>query len=430
MSIRIFLFSLFVSLPVSAIPPTPAEPQQEPVALVGVTAHIGNGEVVNDATVAFTNGILTYVGAMAERDLTGYRIVDASGQHVYPGFILPASNLGLVEVSALKATIDDGERGTLNPNVRSLVAYNTDSEVTPTLRFNGVLLAQIAPSGGLLAGQSSIVELDAWNWEDAAYKIDDGMHLNWPTRKRLEWNSSTSTLEIVDNRQFKKAMESMRSLFDEAVAYGKDAAGAVNIKLKSMAGLLTGSQQLFIHTNGARDIVDSIRFAKGYDIQRIVIVGGRDALKVSDFLVNEQVPVILHSIHRLPSASHKGFDDPYRLPARLLNAGVKVGLTSAYNAASRNLPFLAGSAAAHGLDPESALSLITRNNAEILAISDRLGTLAAGKDATLFVSRGDALDMRSNDLTHAFIRGKGIVLRGMQEELHERFSKKYAEEVQ
>jgi|TARA_B100002003_G_scaffold242862_1_gene266448 imidazolonepropionase-like amidohydrolase len=427
MSKRLFLLGLFLSLPVYAISPKPADPQVEPVALVGVTAHVGNGEVVSEATVAFANGILTYVGAMADADVKGHRIVEATGQHVYPGFILPASNLGLVEVSALRASVDQRERGSLNPNVRSLVAYNTDSEITPTLRFNGVLLAQITPSGGLVAGQSSIVELDAWNWEDAAYKIDDGMHINWPTHKQFEFNRSTLTVELVDNKNRQQALKAMRGLFDEARGYQTDADVPVNIKLKSMAKLFAGSQQLFIHTNRARDIVDSINFAKGYGIHRLVIIGGLDALQVSDILVKEKVPVILNSIHRLPSASHSGYDDPYRLPARLVAAGVKVGLTITFNISGRNLPFVAGTAAAHGLDPDSALQLITRNNTEILGIADRVGTLAVGKDATLFVSPGDALDMRSNNLTHAFVRGRGIVLKGMQEELHERFREKYTQ---
>ncbi|MDP7144685.1 MAG: amidohydrolase family protein, partial [Pseudomonadales bacterium] len=234
-------------------------------------------------------------------------------------------------------------------------------------------------------------------------------------------------VELVDNKNRQQALKAMRGLFDEARGYQTDADVPVNIKLKSMAKLFAGSQQLFIHTNRARDIVDSINFAKGYGIHRLVIIGGLDALQVSDILVKEKVPVILNSIHRLPSASHSGYDDPYRLPARLVAAGVKVGLTITFNISGRNLPFVAGTAAAHGLDPDSALQLITRNNTEILGIADRVGTLAVGKDATLFVSPGDALDMRSNNLTHAFVRGRGIVLKGMQEELHERFREKYTQ---
>src|SRR3546814_11404648 len=108
-------------------------------------------------------------------------VVDATGKHVYPGFIAPNTNLGLVEVEAVRATVDDAEVGENNAHVRSLVAYNTDSKVINTLRSNGVLLAQVTPQGGLVSGQSSVVQLDAWNWEDAAYTVDEGIHIHWPT---------------------------------------------------------------------------------------------------------------------------------------------------------------------------------------------------------------------------------------------------------
>jgi imidazolonepropionase-like amidohydrolase len=97
-------------------------------------------------------------------------------------------------------------------------------------------------------------------------------------------------------------------------------------------------------------------------------------------------------------------------------------------ALARNLPFYAGTAAAYGLSKEEALKLITINPAEILGVGDKTGSLVEGKEATLFVSQGDALDFRTNNLSHAYIQGKKIVLDNKQEALFERFSKKYGSE--
>ncbi len=188
------LFILFLlSLPTTlrAQVPAPAPPQSQPILLLGGTAHLGTGEVIENSAVAFSDGELTAVGpasSVPDRDRSSYQVIDVSGQHVYPGFILPDTDLGLVEISAVRATVDNAEEGTLNPNVRSLISYNTDSELIPTFRFNGILLAQIVPQSGLMPGTSSVVQLDAWNWEDAAVAIDNALHLHWPSRFRNKFN--------------------------------------------------------------------------------------------------------------------------------------------------------------------------------------------------------------------------------------------------
>ncbi|RZK32883.1 MAG: amidohydrolase, partial [Hymenobacter sp.] len=176
------LLSLLALAPLAAQAqvPTPAAPQAAPIVLVGGTLHTGTGQVIDNAAVAFDKGRLVYAGPRSGFMQAGYQARDISGQHVYPGLILPNTTLGLSEIEAIRATVDDREVGDLNPNVRALIAFNTDSEVLPTVRLNGVLLAQPTPRGGLVTGQSAIVQLDAWNWQDAVVKADDGIHLTWP----------------------------------------------------------------------------------------------------------------------------------------------------------------------------------------------------------------------------------------------------------
>jgi len=196
-----------------------------------------------------------------------------------------------------------------------------------------------------------------------------------------------------------------------------------------MQGLFDGSQRLYIKTNQATDIVLAIKFAETMGVDHPVIISRGAALQVADFLAEHQVPVIIDGIHLLPTQAHHDVSAPYQLPAELAAAGVKIGMNGSGGIglmSARNLGFYAGTAAAYGLDKEQALRMITLGAAEILGIDDRLGSLEAGKDATLFVSRGDALDMRGNQLTHAFIGGREIQLDATQQQLYQRFHEKYA----
>jgi hypothetical protein len=408
-----------------ALSPKPAGPQTGPIALVGGTAHLGNGEVIENAVITFADGKITGVSQGGATD--GHQVMDVSGQHIYPGFILPDSDAGLNEVGSIADTVDSEEIGDVNPNIRSIIAYNTDSEMTPTLRYNGVLVAQTSPNGGLVSGTSSIVQLDAWNWEDAALKMDDGVFVNWPARKQGRFDFSTFTFQFGPNNDFPEQMARVKALFHEAMAYRDDPdRPARNLKLEAMLGLWDGSKQLFVRSDFAEDIVQAVNFARDMGVRKLVVITEDAALEVADFLVANDVPVIVSGVHRTPARSHHDIDAPYRLPAELVAAGVKTGLTYPSLMSSRNLGFIAGTAAAYGLGKEQALKMITLSNAEILGLDDRLGSLEVGKDATLFVSRGDALDMLGNDLSHAFIGGREIQLQGMQQELYERFKEKYA----
>ena len=409
--------------------PAPAPPQTQPILLRGGTAHLGTGEVVEDATVAFAEGQLTIVGpASAQPDTTSYQVIDVTGQHVYPGFILPDTDLGLVEIDAVRATVDNAEEGMLNPNVRSLISYNTDSELIPTFRFNGILLAQTTPRGGIVPGTSSVVQLDAWNWEDAAVATDNVLHLHWPSRFRTEFDYKTFTVKRVPNEKYEEQRRSVQTLFSDAQAYIEaEQPSSVNLKLDALRGLFDGKKTLFLHSNEPREILEAVLFAEQYQVQQVVLVGGSGLLGVKDVIKERKIPVVLENIHQLPDHPDQDVDLLYQLASLLHEEGILVSLAyhEGMTARGRNLPFLAGTTVAYGMDREEALRLITANTAHVLGIADQVGTLEEGKQATLFVSEGDALDMRTNRLTHAFINGRSVTLPAMQQELYQKYRKKY-----
>ncbi len=404
---------------------TPAPEQSKPIVVTGATAHLGNGEVIENSIIAFENGKFTVVNNQAvAQGFDGYEKIDASGKHIYPGFIAPNTALGLKEIGAVRATNDNREVGNMNPNLRSIIAYNTDSKVTPTIRSNGILYAQIVPQGGRISGQSSVVELDAWNWEDAAYRMDDGIHLRWPNM----FNSSGWWAEpgpTKKNDKYSKDVAEIKTFFQQAKAYSEnDNPEKQNLKFEVMKEVLEGKKQLYIRTNSAKTIYESVLMAKEFGITPI-LVGGRDAGVVTDFLKENNVAVILSDVHRLPSREDADIDEPFKLPKKLQEEGVLFCFSMNGYYEIRNLPFQAGHAVGYGLDYEKAISALTLNTAKILGIDDRAGSIEEGKDATFFISQGDALDMRTCKIEQAFIRGKSIDLDNKQKALYRKFSKKY-----
>jgi imidazolonepropionase-like amidohydrolase len=408
--------------------PVPAKPQEKPVALMGGIAHIGNGDVIPNSIITFDKGKLILVAdaTTVKMDLQGYDVIEINGKHVYPGFILPNSQIGLEEVSSIRAMNDHTERGEINPSVRSLISYNTDSEYVPTLRFNGILLVESTPTGGLISGCSSMMEMEGWNWEDALHTADIGIHLNWPSKIVSELDQSTLTIKDAPNKDYDRQIQLLTAFFQEANVYGKETPKEVNLKLESVQGLFDGKKTLFIHAPGPKEIIESVRFAQENNAKRITLLTGANAYHVADFLKDNNIPVILPEPHRLPDREDEDIDQYYKLTYLLSQAGVNVSLSSTgMLGGSRNLAFYAGTAAAYGMSDEEALKTITSNTAKALGIDNRVGTLEAGKDATLFISEGNALEPRTNILTHAFISGKLVTLPGNQQELYERYVERY-----
>jgi imidazolonepropionase-like amidohydrolase len=407
---------------------SPAKPQTKPVVITGATIHVGNGQIINNGYIAFDKGKITAIGEGTALNTTGAEIISAAGKQVYPGFICPVTTLGLVEVEGgARGTVDDTETGDLNPNVRSIIAYNTDSKVIPTVRSNGILLAQPTPEGGTIAGQSSVVQLDAWNWEDAAYKTDIAVHLTWPSAggggRRRGGAAAAAGAESPDEARL-KALDAINNLFAEVKAYAEAKPTVTNLRLEAMTGLFNGSKKLFINADGAKEIIEAVTFASKLGI-KAVIVGGKESYLVTAVLKQNNVPVIIRETQTLPARTEDDVYLPYKLPKLLQDAGVLYGLTGIGFWRQRNLPFEAGQAVGYGLTKEQALSMITINNAKILGIDKTTGTLQTGKDANLFISGGDALDMLTLDVNAAFIQGRNINLDNLHKQLYKRYADKY-----
>lgn len=411
---------------------SPAKSQTKSILITGATIHVGNGQVIENGYIAFDKGKITAIGSGTAPNASFSEVISANGKQVYPGFIAPITSLGLVEFESVRATIDNEEVGDLNANVRSIIAYNTDSKVIPTVRSNGILLAQPTPEGGIISGQSSVVQLDAWNWQDAAYKTDIGVHLNWPVARAARGRRGAATPGVAAQEtpaeRAQKIIDNLNSYFTEAKAYAEAKPKVINLRFEAMKGLFNGSKKLFVNADGSKEIIQSIAFAKKYGIKEVV-VGGKESNLIADILKENNVPVILKETQTLPDKDEDDVYLPYKLPKILQDAGVLYGLTGIGFWRQRNLPFEAGEAVGYGLTKEQAVEMITLNNAKILGIDKTTGSLEVGKDANLFISKGDALDMITIDVETAFIQGRNINLDNLHKQLYKKFAGKYGVEA-
>ena len=413
----------------------PAAAQKGLFFIKNATIHVGNGTVVENGTIQIRDGKIEKVGKDVSIPAGESNVLDAKGQHVYPGLILPVSTLGLIETGSIRASNDTREIGDMNPNVRSIVAYNTDSKVINTLRSNGILVANIVPQGSFLAGSSSVVQLDAWNWEDASYKTDAGMHLFMPSlMPRPSFgrggggggagpNAAAPTDPVKEGLE---QIEKLKAFFREAKAYyGSTAKDETNLKYESVKNLFNKGQKLYVHANTVRQMLVALDFVKEFGMD-VVIVGGSESWQIPDLLKQHNISVILQQMHSLPTTSDDDVDQPYKTAAILQKAGVLFAISDDDGQTrGRNLPFNAGTAATYGLTKEEALAAITLNAAKIMGVADKTGSIEAGKDANIIISSGDILDMSTSNVTDAFIQGRKINLDDKQKQLSDRYEQKY-----
>ncbi len=416
-----YILLLFCSISIAQ--QTPGKNQNEIITIIGATAHIGNGNIIENSILSFENGKIVQIEKSNSNIEAKGVVINANGKHIYPGFIAPNTTLGLAEIDAVRASNDQQEIGTFNPHIRSIIAYNTESKIIETMRPNGVLQGQITPRGGRVSGSSSIVHFDAWNWEDAIIKEDDALHINWPkTFNQSGWWGAPGPIE--PNKKYEKQVKELKDFFKASELNQNE---KLHLIYNSMQPIFNRNKKVFFHVDDEKQIVDAVNFGKSNNLD-FVLVNAYESYKTIDLLKEHNVPVIIQRVHNTPNNEDDDYDMPYKLAKILNNAGILVCLNtsgSMERMSTRNLPFYAGTCVAYGLDKEVALQLITLNTAKILGIEKSTGSLEIGKDATLFISEGDALDMRTNILTKAFIQGREISLESHQTELYKRYTDKY-----
>jgi imidazolonepropionase-like amidohydrolase len=400
------------------------------ILLKNAVAHLGNGQVLENSFISIKDGKIDLVAdaRVTKIDISKFdTTIDLYGKHIYPGLIAPNCILGLQEAEAVRQTSDYAEVGAYNPHIRSLIAYNAESKILETVKANGVLYTQSTPRDGIISGMSSVLATDGWNWEDAVIKMDDGVHLNFPkTMQKNGWWAEPLPTE--KNNKYTDQVNELNAFFENALAYcNTTTISEKNLRFEAMKGIFDGSKNLYIHTDYVKDIIGAINFAKKFNIKKTVIVGGKDSYRITKMLKENNISVMLNRLHDLPDLPEAETDLIYKLPYLLQKDSVlfclqNQGDMEAMNA--RNIAFLAGTAAAYGLTKEQALQSITLSSAKILGVDNLIGSIESGKLASLVVSEGDILDMKTNKIILACINGRQLNLNNFQNDLQKKYSNK------
>ena len=408
----------------------PAPNQKHPILIQGGTIHTISHSILENADILFVDGKITSVGHNLDIPAE-VKIIDASGQHVFPGLISAGSTLGLQEIGAVRATRDYAEVGAVNPNVRANVSYNPDSELIPITRSNGILLALSVPRSGLVSCTSSLMMLDGWTWADATLKHPVGLHLFWPSMN-IPKPKPGKQKEKKDKDSRLKSIQKIDDLIQESRAYAQlKATGSPSFKhdlrLEGMLPVLTGDIPVFVHANEVRQIEAVVYWAERQSV-KMVLVGGKDSWRVTQLLKDREIPVIYTQTHSTPMRRFEQYDQAFITPSQLYAAGIKFCISNSESPFQtphiRNLPYHAAKAASYGLSWKEALRSITLSPAEILGVEDQVGSLEAGKDATLFIADGDILDVRTQ-VNMAFIFGRRVDLSDRHKTLYSKYRNKY-----
>ena len=430
----LFLFSLGISND-----QIPGEDQKRPILLKGGILHTVSTDIFEGYDILFSKGKIVRIekNIMASPETDVY---DVFGKHIIPGYIAPITRIGLVEIGLVKQTRDFAERGSFNPNVKANVSYNPDSDLIPITRSNGVLVVNSVPAGGRISGQSSVMMLDGWTWEQATLKHPSGLHINWPSM-RINYGANVKKSEKQQKEEIQKSIRDLDHMVRDVRAYFQRIkqrsriAGErqkSDLRLESMIPFVVEKKKIFIHADEARQIKSAVEWAKKNDL-KIIIVGGSDSWRLTDLLVKNNIPVVIDQVEKIPTRRFEPIHLPYKLPFLLKQAGVQFCLNTIigypHDGNIRNLPNEAMRAAAYGLDKSEALRSITLSTAEILGVDDMIGSLDIGKDATFFISETPPMEMNPKILM-AFIQGKEVDLNNHQKMLYKKYQEKYRRQGQ
>ena len=413
------------TLPAMAHDIVPGAKQSAPILLKGGTLHTATQGVLENSDLLMVDGKIAAIGSNLTAPADA-KVIDVTGKHLYPGLIALANQLGLIEIEAVRATDDTNEVTDTNPDLRARIAYNADSEVIPTIRSNGFAYSMIYPDGSMLMGQSSLMQLDAWNYQDAVVADGTGLHVRWPNASTLgsRWNPKPADEVRKANAE---QLAKLQQYFQAAKAYYDAEQAGLNRGIDSrwheMLAVFEGERPLFVHADDERQIRQAMLLAKEYNL-KLIIVGGRDSWRLADELAAAKVAVIYTAPYGLPSRGDENYSRAFTVPKTLQDAGVNYALSLDGYWDTRNLVFAAGQAISFGLTPEQALRSVTINAAQIAGVADKIGSIEVGKAASLVVSEGDIFDYLGHKVTHLWIDGREVDLNNRHKQLHDKYKQR------
>ncbi|SMO68652.1 Imidazolonepropionase [Fodinibius sediminis] len=402
-------------------------------AITNVTVHTVIDGVIEGGVVLINGEEIEFVGRNA-RITSDYQHIDASGKHVYPGFMDAGTQLGLQEIGAVQVTRDQAELGEFNPHVRAFTAINPSSVSIPVTRVNGVTHVVSMPVSGRLSGKATLIDLYGYTPDSMAISPNAAMHLNWPTAMKRGPHDQRSDKEVEE--AYQKNIKQLNDLWERAVFYnemmesyqegsGDQERPEVQKKLEAMREVISGNIPVIISVDQKKDILNAIAWTEKHPKTHFILAGVQEGWRVADEIAEADLPCLVSTLYT-PERDYDNYQRPYQNPAMLHKAGVKVAIATGEIENVRNAPYHAGYAATYGLGREEALKAITLNPAEIFGVDDKLGSIAKGKQANLFISDGDPFEPMTQ-IEQVFIRGYKIPMVSRHSQLYEEYLNRGAE---
>lgn len=403
-------------------------------AIVGARVVTVSGAVIENGTVVIQNGKIASVGANVSVP-SGAERIDGKGLSVYPGMIDASTNMGLVEISGgLNASVDVAETGNINANAKAIKGINPHSAHINVTRVNGVTTVLSMPSGGIVAGQAAVINLNGATQSEMSFVPEFGLVMNFPRISTFGGFNPITGPQTVDFNEavkrrdtqledIKKAIKNAETYNLAKEAYAKDKTlpfPKIDLNLEAMIPYIRGEKPIIFTAERERDIRGVIKFVEEMKVKGI-IVGGQEAWKTADGLKKNNISVVYTNMFSLPVRDDDAYDYLFEAPSKMQKAGVQFAISTGDDGANvRDLPYQAGVAGAYGLSKEDALKSVTLYPAQILGISDKVGSIEQGKIANVVVTDGDLLDPRTN-VKYLFINGRLLPLTSRHTELYDAF---------
>lgn len=383
---------------------------------------ITKGTVKGDLLIE--DGKITGIGGAVDAPASA-RVIDCNGKTIYPGFIDMGTSLGLVEVSSVSLTRDDNEIGDVKPHLSALTAVNPSSVAIPVTRVSGVTTVIVQPSGGLIPGTASLVNLVGYS-PDEMYAGFQAIRLNFPSsgaRGRRDRRSEEDR-----KKDEAKKLEQITELWEEAKLFAeiqeaknKDASirQEYNPVLEAMIPTIKGEQVVLVEVDREVDILSALKWIKDNEIKAI-LTGCAEGWRVAEEIAASGVPVVTGPVISIPTRGSDRYDRAYANAGAMKEAGVTVAIRSDDTENVRDLPFHAAFAAAYGMGREAALEAITIVPARMMGLEKELGSLEVGKIANLFICDGDPFETKTQ-IEQVFIQGWEIPMNSRHSLLYDEF---------
>ena len=428
------VIALLLTLPLAAA-------DDDSFLIRGATVHPVASAEIQNGSVLVQNGKIVGIGRNIAAP-KGTRIVEGKGLHVYPGMIDSATEMGLSEIGAVRESVDVGEIGKFDPQLRAEIAINPSSEHIPVTRANGITSVIAMPmsagggggfgrggGGSIITGQAALVHLDGWTWEEMEIKKSAGMGMRFPIipalNPRFGGGDFPGAKTFTESKKdYETELRELKEFFENARRYQKAKAAKekgfqTDLKYEAMLPVLEGKEPLIIMASRERAIRDAVQFADQQKV-RVIIADPRELGKMGTELKNRNIPAILGPTLALPLHEDDPYDAAYTLPDQFYKAGVKFAFGSFDNQFARDLPYQAAMAVAFGLPVDEAVKAVTLNAAQIWGVADRIGSIEEGKSADLMVTDGDPLEAKTQ-VKLLYIKGKTVDLDNRHKRLYEKY---------